>query len=209
MNIVSNNCLGGYAFNILEMQHQNPFAFCTIFDDDFIYIMEHFNEINWSNIEILPVTREHLDSLRHQEAWHIISRFKDHKFSNSRRFFYVRVDDKVNIHMVHVYERDGIVGCKKYRTSVATDDARTYIYNQWMRRLERMTEKPTYVVFPDAVGGYSNMNRYVELKKRGVDFVLIGYSNKRYNDYLDITIDTHGVARAAQAFIDNITGTIE
>ena len=53
MNIVTNNCLGGFIYrDILKTEYQNPFIWTYLKTNDFLFLCEHFDEINFKNFMI-------------------------------------------------------------------------------------------------------------------------------------------------------------
>jgi uncharacterized protein (DUF1919 family) len=53
MNIISNNCFGGYIYkNVLKEQYSTPFIWNRIYNNDLITLLKNFNKINFNNIEL-------------------------------------------------------------------------------------------------------------------------------------------------------------
>lgn len=54
MNIITNNCLGGFIYkDILKEEYQNPFIW-TLFDpDEYIDFIDNFDTINFDNYELI------------------------------------------------------------------------------------------------------------------------------------------------------------
>lgn len=53
MNIITNNCLGGFIYrDILKTEYQNPFIWTYIKTNEFIFLCENYNKINFHNYEL-------------------------------------------------------------------------------------------------------------------------------------------------------------
>jgi len=47
MNIISNNCLGGFIYkDFLQIKYENPFIFSLMDYDDFLYLLENYETID-------------------------------------------------------------------------------------------------------------------------------------------------------------------
>lgn len=51
MNLISNCCLGAFIYEIKNEEFNNPFMWAMTNTDSFIYLMEHYDTINWDNID--------------------------------------------------------------------------------------------------------------------------------------------------------------
>ena len=51
-NFISNNCIGGRLYECLNEQYQNPFIWTIVMPNDFLYLVENYDKINFKNIKI-------------------------------------------------------------------------------------------------------------------------------------------------------------
>ena len=53
MNIITNNCLGGFIYrDILKTEYQNPFIWTGIEIEKFIDFVDNFDKIDFTNVMI-------------------------------------------------------------------------------------------------------------------------------------------------------------
>lgn len=125
MNIITNNCLGGFIYkDILKTEYRNPFIW-TLFDpDEYIDFIDKFDEINFNNYEITKV---------------------GDKLSNN---FIIVIDGKYHIKFIHYnFKADAstpyIKGVDVYYNRIWE-----YIIDKYIKRLKRMkNEKNTIFIF--------------------------------------------------------------
>lgn len=130
MNIISNNCLGGYIYqNILHEEYKNPFIW-TLFEnpDDYINMIRNYNKINFDNIEL---TR------------------KGHGFSNNLQLL---IDNKYLLSFIHIFfdptrnttayfeHTPRIVG-----ENILTPEPWKYIVDKYKQRLSRMKKESSTI----------------------------------------------------------------
>ena len=133
MNIISNNCTGGFIYKkLLKTEYENPFIWCRLFNDEFLYLMQNYDNINFHNYEI----GKH-----------------SNKLVNLTNPFYIKIDDKISINYTHYYfdinaNKPAIIKtdffyCKIWET----------ILKNYEKRLLRMEGKPVFIFNDD--GDYS------------------------------------------------------
>lgn len=123
MNIVSNNCLGGYIYqNLLHEEYKNPFIW-TLFEnpDDYIEIIRNWNNVNFDNFEITKKGKE---------------------FKNN---FQIIIDEKYPLSFIHIFfdaQRNTI---EKFEhtprivgENILTPKPWEYIVEKYTQRLARM-----------------------------------------------------------------------
>lgn len=52
MNIISNNCLGGFFYKFNNIQFNNPFIWSAILTDSMYYLIKNYDTINFNNFEL-------------------------------------------------------------------------------------------------------------------------------------------------------------
>ena len=118
-NILSHHCVSGRIYQQLGMQFKNPFMWCVIPPEDFYYLYNHYNEIDYKNIKL-------------EKAG------KDYKLT---------IGDKISIYYVHYkYDKDANVPIKKFKIDIFYNKIEDYILDRYYARLERMIDPPTYIV---------------------------------------------------------------
>lgn len=82
MNIVSNNCTGGFIYSeLLHSRFSNPFIWCRVSLDDFLFLMQYWDSINFLNARLV----------------------KHGELLDDTAPFAIRVDDKFEIRYTHYY----------------------------------------------------------------------------------------------------------
>lgn len=83
MNIISNTCVGGhYQKNVLEVPFQNPFVWTRLTLDDYLFLNENYDTIDFSRI-----TEKYLAPERKNTDFTIP---------------YIQIDGKLLVEFVHV-----------------------------------------------------------------------------------------------------------
>ena len=119
MNIIANDCTGGFIYrDILSTSYKNPFIFSRTFLDDFIYLLKHFNELNFTKFNLCESTP-----------------FK----------YYIRVDDAINIQYNHYKFDPTAAELRKEPPNVYYSKIWEYIVNKYIERTRRMTEPPIFI----------------------------------------------------------------
>ena len=118
MNIISHNCVGGRIYNKKNLKYGNPFMWCVIPPDDFYYLYCNYNEIDFNNITLIK-----------------------------EKFYKIVIDNKVNVYYVHyLYDKNATTPIKKTPIDIVYNRIDEYIIEKYKTRLERMKEKPIFIV---------------------------------------------------------------
>ena len=139
MNEISNNCCGGWLYTHNNSEYTNPFMWSIIQYDSIIYLLQHFCDINWSNITISK-------SPLRNNTYQII------------------VDKHVAIHYIHcLFNPEKTIPTKVFRQNVGNDIDYCYIWeyicNKYITRVKRMIsvgENPIFLLVPN--NGNCNWN---------------------------------------------------
>lgn len=127
MNIVSNCCLGGYAYkDIFNTHFASPFIWCWMNTADVITLIENFKNIDFHNYEIEPE-----------------SQLKE------GACFRLKVDNKITITYSHYQLKKGINGIEKdeNRHMVYGSKIWEYVVEKYEERLKRMENENKEPVF--------------------------------------------------------------
>lgn len=118
-NIISHNCVGARICQVKNMEYGNPFMWGVIPPDDFYYLYTHYDSIDYKNIKI----------------------------EKERGDYKIVIDEKVNVYYVHYkYDANATTPIKKSGIDVYYNKIEDYILEKYNKRLERMKDKPVFVV---------------------------------------------------------------
>lgn len=119
MNIISNDCTGGFIYrDIIKEEYANPFIFSKVLLDDFIYLASNYQSINFRKFGLLQ-----------SAEWQ----------------FYIRVNDKINIQYNHYKFDPTVNGIRKDPPNVYSSHIWEYIVGRYITRVHRMNEPPIFV----------------------------------------------------------------
>ena len=119
LNIITNSCVGARIYQEKNMMYGNPFMWSIIPPDDFLYLYENYNDINFKNFELL------------KEG-------KDYK---------IVIDGHVNVYYVHYrYDEYSNEPTVKDEIDIYYNRIEDYIKEKYITRLERMVGKPIFIV---------------------------------------------------------------
>lgn len=118
MNIISNDCMGGFIYRNAKAQFNNPFMWTYVMYDDMFYFMNNWETIDW----------EHFLVLKH-EQWKM----------------YVQFDGKANIECLHYHFDPSATTPQTRGNDFFYCRIWEYINEKFAARISRMNEKPTFV----------------------------------------------------------------
>ena len=158
MNIISNNCLAGLIYHEIKQIYPNQFIFVGIDLDDFIYLIENYNNINFSNVNF----------------------DLEYRLSKTYKSVVAIVDNKIKIHFSHYQEDKTKDKITKYDDSynVYYKNIIDYAKNKWFERLKRNNNKPTFLysfnsLDPNSNEYYEILNRLFSIKKESELTIII------------------------------------
>lgn len=143
MNIISSNCFAGYLYrDLLHYRYENPFIWTCIHNDDFLFLLEHFDEINFRNYEILKQTND-------------LYKFK------------IRIDNKFEVfYNHHIFSKEYNIPTK-IGINVFYNKIWEYIKEKYEYRLTLMS-KHIDLVAVDDFGGYDIKKIYTICKQKKI-----------------------------------------
>lgn len=159
MNIISNNCLGGFIYrDILHVKYPNPFIWTAITDHNmFLKFCENFDSINFENIK--PT----------------IDAFSSHVENRNA----LLIDDSYTLCFHHVWEDANYAiptVIKNWGTgiNVCCKDPATYIKEKYLERLNRMKRGHIKIfAFYDAGREFSDILKLVDICEKQNSFGII------------------------------------
>ena len=148
LNIISHNCVGSRIYQKKDLEYGNPFMWSIIPPDDFWYLYNHYDELNYDNIKLTKIKNDNV----------------------------IIIDDKVKVYYVHYrYDKNTHEPTRRIKDGVDIyyDKINDYILEKYQTRLARMKEqgiKPIFIVTDREFVANKNLNMY---RKH-----LINYVNK-------------------------------
>lgn len=148
LNIISHNCVGSRIYQKKDLEYGNPFMWSIIPPDDFWYLYNHYDELNYDNIKLTKIKNDNV----------------------------IIIDDKVKVYYVHYrYDKNAHEPTRRIKDGVDIyyDKINDYILEKYQTRLERMKKqgiKPIFIVTDREFVANKNLNMY---RKH-----LINYVNK-------------------------------
>ena len=124
MNIICNNCVGARLYEVTKQQFPNPFMWMSINSDDFIYLVQNYDIIDFNN----PT-------------------FELEKYKlNAYQTVLITLNNKVKLHYIHYIQDDSKnEPVKELNTNILYKDILQYVKNKWFNRLNRNNEQPTFL----------------------------------------------------------------
>ena len=91
-----------------------------ISSEDFIFLINHWNDINLKNIEIYPIENSDI--------------------------FEIKIDDKIRVRFIHHHQSLKYHELTKIGIDVYFDHMSDYLIQSYYRRLSRMKENPLFII---------------------------------------------------------------
>ncbi len=122
MNIVSNNCFGGFIYKYANLKYENPFIWTAILGSSLETLLFNYDNIDFSNIYLHDVSGHY--------GYNLV------------------VDDKLDVKFWSHYKYDANAN-KPYKKgdSIYSNNIGEYILNTYRKRLQRMTKPPVFVLY--------------------------------------------------------------
>ena len=122
MNIISNNCLGGFIYKYAGLQYENPFIWTAFNGSSLEYILFNYDTINFSKIWLHDVSRHH--------GYNLV------------------IDDKLDMKCWSHYKYDPTAATPiKRGDSIYSNNIGQYILDTYTKRLSRMKTAPIFVLY--------------------------------------------------------------
>lgn len=168
MNIISNDCLGGFIYNnVLKAEYTTPFIWNRIWNDDFLYLVDNLENIDFTKYELLPTTEN---------------------------TFHLRIDNKIDVWYNHYIQDDN---CKTPITGI-NDEHNTwldvkyykikeYLLEKYNNRLARFSPKNENVIAVQDSGksqGKVDINKLIKICKKH-NYKLVLQTNQEITEKYD------------------------
>lgn len=124
MNLIANNCIGARLYEVTKQQFPNPFMWMTISIDDYINLIENYDNINLNNPKF---------------------EFEYYK-ENKYKTILVTLNNDIKLHYIHYIQDDTKTKpVKELNTNILYNDILTYSKNKWVNRLKRNKQTPVFL----------------------------------------------------------------
>lgn len=202
MNLISNNCLGAYTYQLLNMEYNNPFMWSTLTYNDMRNLIYNWDTINWFNTTIhLANNLPTVDS----------TFYKQHTY-------YLNIDRKFNIWYPHyrnstTHPTPTVIGIDVYHNEIWN-----YIIEKYVARVKRMltlAEKPfIYLMYAEKHFQLDSINGIIQIcnETHTPYMVLHNEQNGILHDNNAISVNTNDVKLCAKQgfpYLDKIMDTSE
>lgn len=124
VNIISHNCIGGRIYQEKGLEYGNPFMWSIIPPDDFWYLYNHYDEIDFSKIVLTKIKNDNV----------------------------IIIDNKIKVYFVHYrFDKNAKTPTRRIKNGVDIyyNKIDEYIIEKYNKRLERMLVqkiKPLFIV---------------------------------------------------------------
>jgi len=127
MNIISNNCVGGFLYNLNKEKYKNPFIWMRITGESLKTLITQYDKIDFRNYELQ----------------------KDNKWN-----MYIIVDNKLKIHYSHYKFNKDYDKPTKVKDCIMYNKIWEYVIEKYEKHISVMNEAPVFVI--DAWEGMYN-----------------------------------------------------
>lgn len=147
MNVIANDCIGGYYYTFKKEQNDNPFIYHAMTLSNFIKLIENYDKINFNNVsfKILKVSKI---------------------FPQNKNTVQVNIDDKIIFEFIHHMFKKGVKKptAVKQQNAFSNEVVRNlfyeniidYLKEKYFLRLNRMKEEPIFVFHDNS--GWTDIN---------------------------------------------------
>lgn len=137
MLVIGNNCCGGYFYLLNNKQFNNPFVWSVIDADDFIYLIQNYENINFKNIDFTELD---------------INRFKSHieltrKIKNKKHIMGLNIDNKITVYYTHYLYDKNMNKPTKVDIDILYSKNYEYVYKKYIDRINRIPKNESPVFF--------------------------------------------------------------
>lgn len=189
MNIISNNCAGGYLYrDVLKLEYPNPFIWTQVSAKEFIKLIENYDKINFKNYEMLKMQKK--DFTENGD-------FGEHKWL-SQHPLGLRIDDTFTLWFPHILYKADAIRPQTVNTNVYYKRHYELVIDTYIKRLARMKEEPVFMILDYPWFGWTDglIKDVIELSEK-VKYKIILITNrkidnsKKVNVVYDENLHTH------------------
>lgn len=155
MNLIGNNCVSSFLYKDNGLKFSTPFIWGGFDFDDFVYLLNNYDNINFNNISFSF----------------------EHRFDNKELSVLCNIDNKINYHFSHYCysENDNIP--KKYKYRVFYKNIIEFTKEKYFTRFSRMKEEPIFLFSFNLINindlNYSEyLNKLLDIKDKRLIIVI-------------------------------------
>lgn len=122
MNLITSNCTGAFVYRDLGTFYNNPFMWSLIYFDDFLYLINNFDSIDFENISVS------------------LEQFEEDIKPPRPKSILVNIDNKLTVHYIHnLYLGDEKRLLEEFKEK----------YNRRLARMYKDKEEPLFMYVDD------------------------------------------------------------
>ena len=175
--LIGNDCLAAFIYKRYNVQFDNPFMWTYILPDQYIKLVNKFDTLNFSNIQVYNIKK----SKNYQEYYNILDLVKEF---NSVQYC-VCIDKKVELLFLHYIEDDKYNTPQKIKSEVYYNNIPELITKHYNNRILRMKDKkPTFIFNVNSAVKFPKVKEFLSLK--GNKIVCTAYPQFITNDVMTI-----------------------
>lgn len=197
MNVICNNCAGGYFYrDVLKSEYSNPFIWTQIAAKEFLKLIEKFDEINFYNYEMLKMQKSDFTDN---------GDFGEHTWLNQHPLG-LRIDNVFTLWFSHIlYKKDAITP-QMISTNVYYKRHFELVIKTFHKRLARMTEPPVFFILDYAWFGwtYDLIRKAIDLSEK-TKYKIVILTNRKIDNSkkAKIIFDEHLHTHPSVAVVDH------
>lgn len=135
--IISNTCLGGFIYKYTNTEYDNPFIWCIVNDNDMLYILENYDNINFNKFELIKIYSTETENRLYSG------------FSTANRDIYgIFIDNKITIYFPHYYKTNEKIINERGMAATGID-IENFIITKYKDRLSRINKSPLFILETD------------------------------------------------------------
>lgn len=164
MNIICNNCVGARLYEVTKQQFPNPFMWMSISTDDYIKLIENYDNIDLSN-----------------PSFEL-----EYYGNNDYQTILVKLDYDIKLHYIHyIQDNDKENPVKELNTNILYKDILKYAKIKWFNRLNRNKECPTFIYSfnyanPKTISYLTDLNKLLNIKTK-YELIILVHENIKLN----------------------------
>jgi len=120
MNIISNNCIGGYFYKKNKWIYANPFIWSSCYGDSLDILMDEYSNINFDN--------------------YVCNK-------NDETTFYILIDNKIKVQFIHYIMDETCKNIVVDEPNVSYCKIQEYIIEKYKKRVQRLKESAELPIF--------------------------------------------------------------
>ena len=163
--IICNDCLGARLYEKLGKQFSNPFMWNVIKPADFLKLCANWNKIDFEKIRSI--------------------------YDKENNMYGLEIDNKISIYYPHYKKDDSHLTPFKQGIDVFYKFIDKYITEKYFARLERMKERPIFILDVDRNFGSNYEPEHVRIfsRMKDIEKIIVSKPDERFNDLIDVKLD--------------------